>query len=114
MAGARWLGKGDKHAADSAAVDAMRHCLMGVEFSGRVVIGEGEKDDAPMLHNGEEVGTGVKPRADIAVDPLDGTSLVAGRGSRRLTHSDAQTLLCELVLTRRASYVSPTCVRHGS
>jgi fructose-1,6-bisphosphatase II len=72
VAGARWLGKGDKLAADAAAVDAMRHCLSGVEFSGRVVIGEGEKDDAPMLHNGETVGTGTKPHVDIAVDPLDG------------------------------------------
>ena len=74
------LGNGDKLAADAAAVDAMRHCLMGVEFTGRVVIGEGEKDAAPMLHNGEIVGTGAKPHADIAVDPLDGTSLVAGGG----------------------------------
>jgi len=74
---ARWLGKGDKLAADKAAVDAMREMLVGVDFDGFVIIGEGEKDEAPMLHNGERVGTGEPPSADIAVDPLDGTSLVA-------------------------------------
>jgi fructose-1,6-bisphosphatase II len=78
VAAARWLGKGDKIAADGAAVRAMRQALMHVEFSGRVVIGEGEKDNAPMLHNGEVVGTGVEPVAEIAVDPIDGTTLVAG------------------------------------
>ena len=78
VAAARWLGKGDKMAADGAAVRAMRQALMHVDFSGRVVIGEGEKDDAPMLHNGELVGTGVEPVAEIAVDPIDGTTLVAG------------------------------------
>ena len=78
VAAARWLGKGDKMAADGAAVRAMRQALMHVDFSGRVVIGEGEKDRAPMLANGESVGTGAPPSADVAVDPLDGTSLVAG------------------------------------
>ena len=78
VAAARWFGKGDKHAADAAAVDAMRYCLSGVAFSGKVVIGEGEKDAAPMLYNGEIVGTGAPPSVDIAVDPLDGTTLVAG------------------------------------
>jgi fructose-1,6-bisphosphatase II len=72
-----WIGRGDKMAADGAAVDAMRKFLATVNFAGRVVIGEGEKDEAPMLFNGEEVGTGNGPRCDIAVDPIDGTSLTA-------------------------------------
>ncbi len=72
-----WIGRGDKIAADQAAVDAMRKFLATVNFSGLVVIGEGEKDDAPMLFNGEVVGTGDGPRCDIAVDPIDGTSLTA-------------------------------------
>jgi fructose-1,6-bisphosphatase II len=72
-----WIGRGDKIAADGAAVDAMRKFLSTVNFSGLVVIGEGEKDDAPMLFNGELVGTGNGPKCDIAVDPIDGTSLTA-------------------------------------
>lgn len=72
-----FIGRGDKIAADSAAVDAMRAFLSTVNFRGRVVIGEGEKDDAPMLFNGEEVGTGHGPLCDIAVDPIDGTTLTA-------------------------------------
>lgn len=72
-----WVGKGDKLAADGAAVDAMRLFLGTVDFAGLVVIGEGEKDAAPMLFNGEVVGTGHGPACDIAVDPIDGTSLVA-------------------------------------
>jgi fructose-1,6-bisphosphatase II len=75
-----FIGKGDKNAADGAAVDAMRAFLATVDFSGTIVIGEGEKDDAPMLFNGEVVGTGRGPACDIAVDPIDGTSLTgAGR-----------------------------------
>jgi fructose-1,6-bisphosphatase II len=70
-----WIGRGDKNAADGAAVDAMRKFLSTVAFSGLVVIGEGEKDDAPMLFNGEVVGNGQGPQCDIAVDPIDGTSL---------------------------------------
>ncbi len=77
MAGARWLGRGDKHGADQAAVDAMRHVLDGVEMEGIVIIGEGEKDEAPMLYNGEVVGNGLPPHTDIAVDPIDGTTLTA-------------------------------------
>jgi fructose-1,6-bisphosphatase II len=77
MAAAQWIGRGDKIAADQAAVDAMRKFLSTVNFSGLVVIGEGEKDEAPMLFNGEMVGTGDGPRCDIAVDPIDGTSLTA-------------------------------------
>lgn len=72
-----WIGRGDKIAADQAAVDAMRKFLATVNFSGVVVIGEGEKDQAPMLFNGEVVGTGSGPQCDIAVDPIDGTSLTA-------------------------------------
>lgn len=72
-----FIGKGDKNAADGAAVDAMRAFLGTVNFEGLVVIGEGEKDDAPMLFNGEKVGTGSGPKVDIAVDPIDGTSLTA-------------------------------------
>jgi fructose-1,6-bisphosphatase II len=72
-----FIGKGDKNAADKAAVDAMRKFLGTVEFDGTVVIGEGEKDAAPMLYNGERVGTGTGPSCDIAVDPIDGTSLTA-------------------------------------
>lgn len=78
---APFIGKGDKNAADKAAVDAMRKFLGTVNFTGVVVIGEGEKDNAPMLFNGEQVGTGNGPMCDIAVDPIDGTSLTAaGRG----------------------------------
>ncbi|MEZ5380381.1 MAG: class II fructose-bisphosphatase [Microthrixaceae bacterium] len=77
LAGARWLGRGDKNAADGAAVDAMRLLLSTVQMQGVVVIGEGEKDEAPMLYNGEEVGNGGGAGADIAVDPIDGTTLTA-------------------------------------
>jgi fructose-1,6-bisphosphatase II len=72
-----FIGHGDKNAADKAAVDAMRAFLSTVAFDGVVVIGEGEKDEAPMLFNGEHVGTGKGPACDIAVDPIDGTSLTA-------------------------------------
>ncbi len=72
-----WIGRGDKMGADKAAVDAMRKFLGTVDFDGVVVIGEGEKDQAPMLFNGERVGTGKGPSCDIAVDPIDGTSLTA-------------------------------------
>jgi fructose-1,6-bisphosphatase II len=81
LAAARWVGRGDKEGADGAAVDAMRLILGSVEMTGTVVIGEGEKDEAPMLFNGEVVGTGAKPDVDIAVDPIDGTTLTSkGRG----------------------------------
>jgi len=72
-----WIGRGDKNAADGAAVDAMRKFLGTVNFDGVIVIGEGEKDNAPMLFNGEHVGNGRGPAVDIAVDPIDGTSLTA-------------------------------------
>ena len=77
LAAARWVGRGDKEAADAAAVDAMRLLINTVPMDGIVVIGEGEKDEAPMLFNGEEIGDGSPPRVDIAVDPLEGTRLCA-------------------------------------
>lgn len=77
LAGARWMGRGDKEGADQAAVDAMRLMLSGVSMDGIVVIGEGEKDHAPMLFNGEMVGNGNPPAVDVAVDPIDGTGLTA-------------------------------------
>jgi fructose-1,6-bisphosphatase II len=77
MAAARWVGRGDKNGADGAAVNAMRQLVSSVSMRGVVVIGEGEKDDAPMLFNGEEVGDGTGPEVDVAVDPIDGTTLCA-------------------------------------
>jgi fructose-1,6-bisphosphatase II len=77
LAASRLVGRGDKEAADQAAVDAMRHMLRSVSMDGVVVIGEGEKDEAPMLYNGEEIGNGEPPQVDIAVDPLEGTTLTA-------------------------------------
>ena len=77
MAAGRWVGRGDKIAADQAAVDGMRTMLDTVRMRGTVVIGEGEKDEAPMLYNGEQVGNGEGPTVDVAVDPLEGTRLTA-------------------------------------
>ncbi|GAA4202483.1 class II fructose-bisphosphatase [Streptosporangium oxazolinicum] len=77
MAGARWVGRGDKNGADGAAVNAMRQLINTVSMSGVVVIGEGEKDNAPMLYNGEHVGDGSGAACDVAVDPIDGTRLTA-------------------------------------
>jgi fructose-1,6-bisphosphatase II len=77
MASARWVGRGDKNGADGAAVNAMRLLINTVEMNGVVVIGEGEKDKAPMLFNGEQVGDGTGPLCDVAVDPIDGTRLAA-------------------------------------
>ena len=82
LAASKWVGRGDKNAADGAAVDAMRNLLETVNMDGIVVIGEGEKDEAPMLFNGEKVGNGSKPVTDVAVDPIDGTTLTSlGRGN---------------------------------
>ena len=82
LAASRWMGRGDKEGADGAAVDAMRQMLRTVQMDGFVVIGEGEKDEAPMLYNGEQVGDGSAPHVDIAVDPIDGTTLTSlGRGN---------------------------------
>jgi fructose-1,6-bisphosphatase II len=77
LAAAPWVGRGEKDLADGAAVKAMRAMINTVDMSGVVVIGEGEKDHAPMLHNGEHVGNGDGPSCDVAVDPIDGTSLTA-------------------------------------
>jgi fructose-1,6-bisphosphatase II len=77
MAAGRWVGRGDKNGADAAAVNAMRQLVSTVSMNGVVVIGEGEKDEAPMLYNGEEVGDGDGPDCDVAVDPIDGTTLAA-------------------------------------
>src|SRR5438128_4638899 len=82
LAASRWQGRGDKNGADGAAVEAMRIVLQTVPMDGVVVIGEGEKDEAPMLFNGEAIGDGSPPATDIAVDPIDGTTLTAlGRGN---------------------------------
>ncbi|MFI0463455.1 class II fructose-bisphosphatase [Saccharopolyspora sp. NPDC003752] len=77
MAAGRWVGRGDKNAGDGAAVDAMRKLIGTVSMRGVVVIGEGEKDEAPMLYNGEQVGNGEGPDCDVAVDPIDGTTLLS-------------------------------------
>ena len=77
IAASRFVGRGDKNAADGAAVDAMRMMLDTVDMDGVIVIGEGEKDEAPMLYNGERVGNGHGPQVDVAVDPIDGTTLTA-------------------------------------
>lgn len=77
MAAGRWMGRGNKEAADQAAVDAMRLVLNTVDMDGVIVIGEGEKDEAPMLYNGEVLGTGRPPQVDIAVDPVDGTTILS-------------------------------------
>jgi len=77
MAAGRWVGRGDKNGADGVAVNAMRVMISSIGMNGTVVIGEGEKDDAPMLFNGEQVGDGTGPECDVAVDPIDGTTLTA-------------------------------------
>ena len=85
IAAVQWMGLGDEHAADEAAVDAMRRALNGLDIDGTVVIGEGERDEAPMLFIGEEVGTGKGPKVDIALDPLEGTTICATGGANALT-----------------------------
>src|ERR671920_1960082 len=77
MAAGRWVGRGDKNGADGVAVNAMRIMISTIGMRGTVVIGEGEKDNAPMLFNGEQVGDGTGPECDVAVDPIDGTTLTA-------------------------------------
>ncbi|MDR0827721.1 MAG: class II fructose-bisphosphatase [Desulfovibrio sp.] len=77
LASGRWLGRGEKEAGDKAAVDAMRLVFNSLDINGTVIIGEGEKDDAPMLYNGEKLGLGDGPKLDIAVDPVEGTNLLA-------------------------------------
>ena len=80
LSASKLVGRGDKDGADQAAVDAMRDALNSLNIRGRVVIGEGERDEAPMLYIGEEVGTGQGPRIDIALDPLEGTDITARGG----------------------------------
>ncbi|NUM88041.1 MAG: class II fructose-bisphosphatase [Bdellovibrionales bacterium] len=82
---ARWMGRGDNHAADQAAVTAMRKMFNTIDFSGRVVIGEGERDEAPMLYIGEEVGSGKGSRLDLALDPLEGTTICAHGGPNSIS-----------------------------
>ena len=77
LASGRWMGRGEKEKADNAAVEAMRLILSTVDMDGKIVIGEGEKDNAPMLFNGEHVGNGLPPEVDVAVDPIDGTRPLA-------------------------------------
>lgn len=101
IAAGQWAGSGDKNAADGAAVDAMRAFLSSVRFNGLVVIGEGEKDEAPMLFNGERVGDGSGPDCDVAVDPVDGTRLVA------LGMNNA---LAVLAVTERGAMFDPSAV----
>ena len=98
LASARWVGMGDKEAADQAAVDGMHAVLHTIHMDGVVVIGEGEKDEAPMLHNGEQVGDGSPPKVDIAVDPLEGT---------RLTARGAPSALAVIALSERGAMFSP-------
>jgi fructose-1,6-bisphosphatase II len=98
LASARWMGRGDKEGADGAATEAMRVILSTVQMDGIIVIGEGEKDDAPMLYNGEHVGDGSQPETDIAVDPLEGTTLTAlGRGNA----------LCVIAVSPRGTMFNP-------
>src|SRR5258707_4217152 len=84
LAASRLMGRGDEKAADQAAVDAMRRALNGLAIDGTVVIGEGERDQAPMLYIGEKVGTGGGPKIDIALDPLEGTTITAKGGLNAL------------------------------
>ncbi|MGE4233120.1 MAG: class II fructose-bisphosphatase [Bacteriovoracia bacterium] len=84
LAAARFMGRGDEKAADQAAVDAMRRMLNSVQFEGVVVIGEGERDEAPMLYIGEKVGSGSGPRLDLALDPLEGTTICARGGNNSI------------------------------
>src|SRR3954463_865172 len=98
LASARWVGMGDKEAADQAAVDGMHAVLHTIQMDGVVVIGEGEKDEAPMLHNGEPVGDGSPPKVDIAVDPLEGT---------RLTARGAPSALAVIALAERGAMFDP-------
>ena len=101
MAAARWVGRGDKNGADGAAVSAMRMLINSVSMRGVVVIGEGEKDNAPMLFNGEEVGDGTGPACDVAVDPIDGTRLCANGMSNAIS---------VLAVAKRGSIYDPSAV----
>ncbi|MGH8791541.1 MAG: class II fructose-bisphosphatase [Stackebrandtia sp.] len=101
MAAGRWVGRGDKEGGDGAAVDAMRRLINSVPMRGAVVIGEGEKDHAPMLYNGEQVGDGTGPGVDVAVDPIDGTTLMA---------KGMPNALAVLAVTERGAMFDPSAV----
>ncbi|MGQ0467770.1 MAG: class II fructose-bisphosphatase [Sporichthyaceae bacterium] len=101
MAAGRWVGRGDKNGADGVAVNAMRQLIGTVSMNGVVVIGEGEKDDAPMLFNGEKVGDGTGPECDVAVDPIDGT---------RLTAMGMNNALSVLAVAERGTMYDPSAV----
>jgi fructose-1,6-bisphosphatase II len=105
MAAARWVGRGDKNGADGAAVHAMRMLINTVSMNGVVVIGEGEKDHAPMLYNGEQVGDGSGPACDVAVDPIDGT---------RLTANGMPNAISVLAVSARGSMYDPSAVFYMS
>ena len=105
MAAARWVGRGDKNGADGAAVHAMRTLINTVSMNGVVVIGEGEKDAAPMLYNGEQVGDGSGPLCDVAVDPIDGT---------RLTANGMPNAISVLAVSARGSMYDPSAVFYMS
>jgi fructose-1,6-bisphosphatase II len=105
MASARWVGRGDKNGADGAAVNAMRQLINTVSMNGVVVIGEGEKDQAPMLYNGEYVGDGSGPLCDVAVDPIDGT---------RLTANGMPNAISVIAVSARGSMYDPSAVYYMS
>src|SRR5215471_15344392 len=105
LATARWVGRGDKNGADGAAVSAMRQLISTVSMNGVVVIGEGEKDKAPMLFNGEQVGDGTGPACDVAVDPIDGT---------RLTANGMPNGIAVIAVSKRGSMYDPTAVFYMS
>jgi fructose-1,6-bisphosphatase II len=105
IAAARWVGRGDKNGADGAAVNAMRQLINSVSMKGVVVIGEGEKDHAPMLYNGEQVGDGTGPSCDVAVDPIDGT---------RLTADGMPNAISVLAVSPRGSMYDPSAVFYMS
>lgn len=105
LAAARWVGRGDKNGADGAAVTAMRQLISTVSMNGVVVIGEGEKDHAPMLFNGEQVGDGTGPDCDVAVDPIDGT---------RLTANGMPNAISVIAVSARGSMYDPTAVFYMS
>jgi len=105
LAAGRWVGRGDKNGADGAAVTAMRQLISTVSMNGVVVIGEGEKDQAPMLFNGENVGDGTGPDCDVAVDPIDGT---------RLTANGMPNAIAVIAVSKRGSMYDPTAVFYMS
>ena len=101
IASSKLIGLGDEKAADQVAVDAMRTALNAIDFDGRIVIGEGERDEAPMLYIGEEVGTGKNHEVDIALDPLEGTTITA--------KGDAKFIICNSCSSKRRATL---CARH--